>query len=193
MAKNYLKSRPIKIFFRFVTVFPMAFLVVLIVVMTTLTFFYTKTDNVAFFIAMLIVGVSMMALYTLYTLYILKQFKTVFIEGLYNTTIHNFENIARNENNFLSYPSRQYEEIAELNAHVDVLRKELIGATLIPNVNNFDDVELDYLDKDNSLVTFKSFARELENIIFRSQNYRNIIIEVYYNFEEEGPKWGRCC
>ena len=186
MAKNYLKSRPIKIFFRFVTVFPMAFLVVLIVVMTTLTFFYTKTDNVAFFIAMLIVGVSMMALYTLYTLYILKQFKTVFIEGLYNTTIHNFENIARNENNFLSYPSRQYEEIAELNAHVDVLRKELVGATLIPNVNNFDDVELDYLDKDNSLVTFKSFARELENIIFRSQNYRNIIIEVYYNFEEEG-------
>ena len=128
----------------------------------------------------------MIALYIAYSLYVMRQFRNVFINGLYGVTISNFENIARNQNDFREYPNKQYKEINALNEHVDVLRKELIGATLIPSENNFDDIELEYIDRGRNLVTFESFKRELENVIFKSQNFRNVIIETYYDLEEEG-------
>lgn len=184
MVKS-LKNRSIKIFFRFVTIFPIAFLIVFTLGGTLFTFFYARTDDMALFLALIIFSIAMIVLYGVFTFYVLRRFQVVFIKGLYGTTISNFENIARNENDFREYPSKHYKEIAELNEHVDVLRKELIGATLIPNENNFDDIELDYIDKEKHLVTFDSFKRELDNIIFRSQNYRNIIIETYYALEAE--------
>lgn len=182
---KFLKNRSIKIFFRFVTIFPIAFLIVFTLGGTLFTFFYARTDDMALFLALVIFSIAMIVLYGVFTFYVVRRFQVVFIKGLYGTTISNFENIARNENDFREYPSKHYKEIAELNEHVDVLRKELIGATLIPNENNFDDIELDYIDKEKHLVTFDSFKRELDNIIFRSQNYRNIIIETYYALEDE--------
>ena len=184
MAK-FFKNHSIKIFFRFVTIFPIAFLIVFALGGTLLTFFYARTNDMALFLALIIFCIAMIVLYGAYTFYVVRRFQVVFIKGLYGTTISNFENIARNENDFREYPSKHYKEIAELNEHVDILRKELIGATIIPNENNFDDIELDYIDKEKHLVTFESFKRELDNIIFKSQNYRNIIIETYYALEDE--------
>ena len=179
------KPRSIKIFFRFVTIFPIVFFNVLVVTMTLLAFFYARTNNIALFIAIIVFALFMIAFYVSYSIYVIRQFRVVFIDGLYGITISNFQNIARNENDFREYPSKQYVEINALNEHVDVLRKELIGATVIPNENNFEGIELDYLDKERNLVTFESFKRELDNIIFKSQNYRNIIIETYYELEDE--------
>ena len=179
------KPRSIKIFFRFVTIFPIVFFNVLVVTMTLLAFFYARTNNIALFISIIIFALFMIAFYVAYSIYVIRQFRVVFIDGLYGITISNFQNIARNENDFREYPSKQYVEINALNEHVDVLRKELIGATVIPNENNFEGIELDYLDKERNLVTFESFKRELDNIIFKSQNYRNIIIETYYELEDE--------
>lgn len=179
------KPRSIKIFFRFVTIFPIVFFNVLVVTMTLLAFFYARTNNIALFIAIIVFALFMIAFYVAYSVYVIRQFRVVFIDGLYGITISNFQNIARNENDFREYPSKQYVEINALNEHVDVLRKELIGATVIPNENNFEGIELDYLDKERNLVTFESFKRELDNIIFKSQNYRNIIIETYYELEDE--------
>ena len=184
MLKSF-KSRSIKTFFRFVMSFPIVFLIVFALGMTLFTFFYARTNDMAFFIALIIFSAAMIALYILYTIYVVSRFRNVFFKGLYGVTISNFENIARNENDFREYPSKQYKEIAELNEHVDILRKELIGATIIPNENNFLDIELDYIDKEKNLVTFESFKREIDNIIFKSQNYRNIIIETYYELEDE--------
>lgn len=186
MARQANNNRSIKVFFRFVMFFPIAFINVFAIVVALLAFFYARTDNPALFLATVIFAGAMIALYIAYSLYVMRQFRNVFIKGLYGITVSNFENIARNDNEFHEYPNKsQYKEIAELNEHVDVLRKELIGATIIPNENNFDDIELDYIDKEKRLVTFESFKRELDNIIFKSQNYRNIIIETYYALEDE--------
>ena len=184
MAKTT-KNRSIKIFFRFVMFFPIAFINIFAIVVALLAFFYARTDDPALFLATVIFAGAMIALYIAYSIYVMRQFRNVFINGLYGITISNFENIARNENDFREYPSKHYKEIAELNEHVDILRKELIGATIIPNENNFDDIALDYIDKEKNLVTFESFKREIDNIIFKSQNYRNIIIETYYELEDE--------
>ena len=52
MAKVF-KNRSIKIFFRFVTIFPIAFINVFAVGGTLLTFFYARTDDMAFFLALM--------------------------------------------------------------------------------------------------------------------------------------------
>ena len=184
MAKMH-KTRSIKVFFRFVLVFPIAFVAVLIAGLAVLSFFYAKTDNIVFFIAMLGYAGFMVIYYCGYLFYLNRQFREVIIKGLYRVTVHNLENISRNENGFIDYPSIQYDEINDLNDHVDVIRKELNGATLIAGENDFSNIALGYFDKEQSIITFTSFRRELENIIFVSQNYRNVIVELYYELGEE--------
>ena len=60
-----------------------------------------------------------------------------------------------------------------------------MGATLIPTTVGFEDIDLEYWDKERHLVKHESFLKELPNIIFKSQNYRNTLIEVYYDLSEE--------
>ena len=179
------KTRPINHFFRFVTIFPIAFFIVLVVTNSLLTYFYTKSANIVLLIILLAFTAFMVCDFIAYTLYVTKQFRRLFVEGLYQVTVDNFASIARNDSRFSSYPNEQYNEISTLNAHVDALKRELVGATLIPNTATYEGLELDFVDKEQNLVTFESFKNELENIIFRSQNYRNLIIEVYYDLGEE--------
>ena len=183
--ENNKKTRSIRIFFRFATIFPIAYFIFLFVTMTLLSYFYATTNNLVLLIIIIAYGGSMVAFYAVYTVYTVRQYNHIFISGLFNTTMRNFENITRNQRGFFEYPNKQYDEINILNAQIDTLRKELTGATLIPNVNNYEGVEFDYIDKEMSLVTFESFKREISNIIFKSQNYRNIIIEAYYEIQDE--------
>ena len=183
--ENNKKTRSIRIFFRFATIFPIAYFIFLFVTMTLLSYFYATTNNLVLLIIIIAYGGSMVAFYAVYTVYTVRQYNHIFISGLFNTTMRNFENITRNQRGFFEYPNKQYDEINILNAQIDTLRKELTGATLIPNVNNYEGVELDYIDKEMGLVTFESFKREISNIIFKSQNYRNIIIEAYYEIQDE--------
>ena len=179
------KPRPIKLFFRFVTIFPIAYFIVLVVVMTIFSWLYARTDNYTYLFIILGFGALMLVVYIAYTFYVVNRFNMVIIEGIYNTTVRNFENLTRNEGRFLEYPNKQYEEIITLNQHIDTLRSELSGATLIPSKNNYDGIVLDYWNKDKNIITFESFKRELPNIIFKSQNYRNVIVEVYYELTDE--------
>ena len=179
------KTRPIKNFFRFVIIFPIVYFVALVSVMTTLSWLFARSDEYLYLYILLGYGAFMLGLYIAFTIYIANRFNLVVIEGIFNTTVRNFEGLTRNEGRLLDYPNKQYEELVELNDHIDTLKRELSGATLIPSTNNFEGIVLDYWNKEKNIVTFESFKRELPNIIFKSQNYRNIIIEVYYELTDE--------
>ena len=185
MATNNKKTRSIKIYFRFVTIFPIAFLIFSTLVIAFLTVFYLRTNKITYLIALIASGVSLVALYVIYTWYVTKQFRQVFVRGLYKTTVKNFENIVRNESDFAEYPNKQYDELVALNERVDVLKRELNGATLIPSESGYANLELEYVDKQKHIITYESFKKELENIIFVSQNYRNVLIEVFYDLGDE--------
>ena len=111
MARQVSNNRSIKIFFRFVMFFPIAFINIFAIVVALLAFFYARTDDPALFLATVIFAGAMIALYIAYSLYVMRQFRNVFINGLYGTTISNFQNIAKNENDFREYPNKQYKEI----------------------------------------------------------------------------------
>ena len=184
MADSH-KTRSINKFFQFVSFFPIAFFVTLIVGGSLFTFFYAKTDNLLFFFLLLGFMVFMILLFIGYTYYNMKQFKHVFVEGLYRTTVQNFEAISHNSNQYVAYPETVYNEVNDLNKQIESIKFGLSGGTLIATESSFDNIDLDYLDKENKVVTYSSFQRALSNIIFISQNYRNIIIELYYDLGEE--------
>ncbi|NLB49034.1 MAG: hypothetical protein GX813_04275, partial [Erysipelotrichia bacterium] len=50
---------------------------------------------------------------------------------------------------------------------------------------DFSNINLHYLDVKNNVVSFFSFKNYLEEIIFSSQNYRNVLIELYYALGDE--------
>ena len=157
MAKRQSKTRSINVFFHFVTLFPIIFLLILTVTLAVLTFFYARSDDPLYFYIMIGFGAFMMVYYAIYTIYVNRQFRRVFVKGLYQTTISNFESIARNESSFYEYPNKQYDEINALNSHVDVLRRELSGATLIPSTasNDYSNIALEYLNEEKHIITFE--------------------------------------
>ena len=185
MANKVKKVRSIKRFFHFFTVFPIVYFFVLMVSMTALSYAFADTRNYTLLIIIIAVGATLVGLYIWFLIYTTSRLNIVFIDGLYNTTVQNFETISRNQNRFFEYPNKGYSEIAALNTRVENLKRELVGATLIPTTVGFDDIDLDYWDKEKHLVKHESFLKELPNIIFKSQNYRNTLIEIYYDLPEE--------
>ena len=185
MANRVKKAHSIKHFFRLFVAFPIVYFFVLIVSMTALSYAFADTRSYALLWVIVGVGSALVGIYIWFLVYITSRLNIVFIDGLYNTTVQNIDTISRNQNRFFEYPNKGYTEINDLNVKVDNLRRELVGATLIPTTVGFDDIDLDYWDKDKHLVKHESFLKELPNIIFKSQNYRNTIIEIYYDLTEE--------
>ena len=186
MAQNKVKkAHSIKHFFRFFTIFPIVYFFVLMVSMTVLSYAFADTRNYYLLIAIIAVGTTLVGVYIWFLVYITSRLNIVFIDGLYNTTVQNFETISRNQNRYFEYPNKGYTEINALNGRLESLKRELVGATLIPTTVDFDDIDLDYWDKNKRLVKHESFLKELPNIIFKSQNYRNTLIEIYYDLTEE--------
>ena len=167
------------------TIFPIVYFVVFVGFLFVFSWQYAQTQNIEYLVVIIGYGALMVGVYIGYTIYSISQLNMLVVEGIFNTTVRNLESLSRNEGRFLDYPNKQYDEVVALNEHVETLRRELTGATLIPSTNNLEGIVLDYYNKDKNIVTFESFKRELPNIIFKSQNYRNIIIEVYYELTEE--------
>ena len=185
MANKVKQTHSIKHFFRFFTIFPIVYFFVLTVSMTILSYAFADTRNYSLLVVIIIVGAVLIGLYIWFLIYITSRLNVVFIDGLYNTTVQNFDTISRNQNRFFEYPNKGYAEINALNNRVEDLKRELVGATLIPTTIGFDDLDLEYYDKEKRLVKHQSFLKELPNIIFKSQNYRNTLIEIYYDLTEE--------
>ena len=185
MAHKVKQANSIKRFFHFFTIFPIIYFFVLTVSMTILSYAFARTRNYTLLWVIIGVGSVLIGLYIWYLIYITSRLNIVFIDGLYNTTVQNFDTISRNQNRFFEYPNKGYAEINALNQRVENVKRELVGATLIPTTVDFSDIELDYWNKEKRLVKHESFLKELPNIIFKSQNYRNTLIEIYYGLTDE--------
>ena len=184
MAKQN-QTRSVNHFFRFVTIFPIVYFAILFSVSILLALLSVRTDNPIFLYFLIGFAVLMLALYSIYAYYTTHQFQRLFVRGLYNVTAYNFRNISDNNNSLIFYPNATYSEFMMLNQQIDSLKKELDRATLISGSSDYSLINLDYIDVDNGVISLDSFKINLENIIFASQNYRNVIIELFYELGED--------
>ena len=183
--KENKSPRSINRFFGFVNIFPLSFFLVFIGVDTFLTINYVLGSGRIYIIILIAFSLAMVGLYVGYAIYTSRRFKNVFFKGLYNTTITNLRNIADNDNNLVQYPNDTYQEFINLNKSIDSLKVELENSTLISNVIDYSHLSLEFYDVSKNAVYLKSFKDNLEEIIFASQNYRNVLVELYYDFLED--------
>ena len=184
MAENN-QRRSMTTFFRVVTLFPFAFFVLLVIGVAVFASVYVATENALFFYLLIAFAVIMAIGYILVTFYMSRRFNAIFVRGLYSITIYNLRNITDNENALIDYPNNTYDEFVSLNEQVNTLKTELDTSTLIAGNSDFSRVNLDYIDVSRNVVTLRSFKANLESIIFASQNYRNVLVELYYDLNED--------
>ena len=185
MAQKQRQKRSISAYLRHITIFPIVFFIVLVSGAATLAFFFIQQKNMLFFYLLIAFGLIMVGLYALFSILTSRKFETLFVKGLYDITLANLRNITENENELVDYPTDSYQEFLSLNEEIDTLKKELDSSTLISNTADFSHINLDYYDKEHNVVFLKSFRKNIERIIFASQNYRNLLIELYYELNED--------
>jgi len=185
MAQEYSKKRSINRFFFFANVVPFAFFILLVVGTAVFSALYVSLESLAMLIALIVYASVMTLLYVAFVIYYHRKFNAVFVRGLYSITIYNLRNITDNENALIDYPNNSYDEFISLNETVNTLKTELDTSTLIAGTTDYSRINLDYLDVDRNVVSLRSFRVNLDSIVFNSQNYRNVLIELYYDLGED--------
>ncbi len=184
MANENNQKRSINRFFLAANIFPFAFFILLVVGVSVFGSIYVATGNTALLIVMIVFAVLMALVYIGFVIYYYRKFNAIFVRGLYSITIYNLRNITDNENALIDYPNNSYDEFISLNETVNTLKTELDTSTLIAGTPDYSRINLDYLDVDRNVVTLRSFRANLDSIIFNSQNYRNALVELYYDLSE---------
>ena len=182
---NDSKRRSMTNFFRVLTFFPFFFFVLLVVGVAVFVSLYMATENALFFYFLIGYAIVMAIAYVLISYNLSRRFNMIFVRGLYSITIFNLRNITDNENALIDYPNNTYDEFISLNEQVNTLKTELDTSTLIAGNSDFSRINLDYIDVDRNVVTLRSFRANLDSIIFASQNYRNVLVELYYDLNED--------
>lgn len=185
MDSNSNQKRSINAFLTRITIFPILFFIVLLSGIAAFSIAYIKTGELLFFILLIVFGILMSGSYVFFSVLTSRKFDALFVKGLYDITLSNFRNITDNENELEPYPSDEYDEFASLNKEVEMLKKELDTSTLISNTVDFSHINFDYFDVEHNVVYLKSFKKNIERVIFASQNYRNLLMELYYDLNDD--------
>ena len=183
--ENNKSNRSIQGFFRFVNVFPVVFFAALTLGVALFAALYVRTGDAAFLYILIAYAFIFIGVNVIFAIYFVRKFNELFVNSLYGITIANYRNIAEHKGKLKVYPTSSYQEFEELNDTIDSLKTELDYATLIAQENDFKHIKLDYLDAERNVISLSSFKKNLEAIIFASQNYRNVLIETYYELNED--------
>ena len=151
----------------------------------TFTVLYSVFNEMAYLISLIVVCVITLGAYIIMFFVIQKKVKTTFYKQLYETTYTNINRIKNNDMNLRSYGNSDIKEVRLLDEATNDLRKKLSSSLLVVNTPDYSKLELQYVDQDKSLITYKSFKENIANIILVSQSFRNVLIEVFYDFPPE--------
>ena len=124
-------------------------------------------------------------LYVIASFVLVRRLRVNYIDGLYRNTVHIFKQIRENGTDYTRYPESRVQEIIELNEDVDVIKAQLENGTLISHSYDSSTIPLEYIDEEKSLLVLNSFKKYLIPMIYSAQNYRNALIEVFYDFDND--------
>lgn len=163
-----------------------AFVVAAILIATViLVALYAHTNAMGFLIALSVISTLTLIAYVVFYLRVSKVLEKIYYKKLYKTTLSNLEKIDNNDTNLKSYGDSNIKEIRDLERVTINLKNKLNAAYLVVKEPDYSVLNLEYLDRKNSLISFKSFRQNLKNIIFLSQSFRNVLIEVYFALPSE--------
>ena len=142
---------------------------------------YATTSSLGFLIALSGVSAATLVAYVVFYLRVSKRLEKTYYNKLYKTTIDNLEKIRNNDTNLKTYGESDFREIKNLERVTSDIKTKFNSSYLVIRDADYSKIDLEYIDRKNSLITFKSFRSNIQNIIFVSQSFRNVLIEVYFD------------
>lgn len=165
--------------------YPGIILMITLVISTIFAILYVATSLIVFFILFLVFLSLLSGLYVYISVRIYRDTYNVYFTDIYQTTSQNYKKLLDNNPNLDNYKS-DIEELVSLNEDLDTLSSSISATYIINKVPQYSNLNLEYVSKEKSLVTFKSFQKELKNIIYLSQSYRNVLIDISYDIKDNG-------
>ena len=183
--KDKKKQRSLLESYTFYTRIPAIILTIAIAITFALVILEFFFPNIGFLIGIAAVVFFAFILYITYFMFIRSKLKLTFFDQIYKTTFNNLNKIKNNDSNLSSYGESDIKEINILDETTSDISKKLNSSYLVVTTPDYDKLDLEYIDKGKNLISFKSFKDNLANIIFVSQSFRNVLIEVYYELSSE--------
>ena len=159
--------------------------VVLLVGMTIFLVLYNKLDNRIFLYVGIAYTLTLVAIYIVVALIAFRKTYKTYYHGLYRTTAVILRNLKNNVVGDDMYPETNIEEINELNKDLEEVNTIVSNSTMISADLENSYIPLVFISEENRLVTLDSFKNELRSLIYCSQNYRNAIIELFYDLNDD--------
>ena len=184
--KNEKKKRTLLESYQLYTRIPAAILGITILISITFAALFAVFKSLVFLFLLIFFSLVSFVLYAIYYFEVSRKLKHTIYKQIYETTYDNINKIRNNDTNLISYGDSNIKEVSELEKATNDLKKKLNSSYLILQTPDYSKLDLEYVDKSKNLITFDSFKVNLANIIFVSQSFRNVLIEVYYEFPTIG-------
>ena len=168
--------------YRWFIIAPIATITIIIgVAIGLITAYGFEKQRIHLIILAVITGVSVF-IYILNYIYFVRRLHHNYYDQMFSITYENIRKIKNNDSNLTLYDRNStIREIRLLNEATADIKEKLTSAYLVAKDPDYSNLSLEYVDKNKRLITYNSFKSNLQNIIFVSMSFRNIIIEAYFN------------
>ena len=180
MKNKQKKSRALLQAYRRYTLIPAYALGIVVAFTALFILLYAFTGIVAFLYVYAGLIAGGLVAYAIFYFRVSRAIKLTYYKQLYETTFDNINKLRNNDANLSTYGESDIKEIQELDKATRDIKAKFESAYLMLTVADYSTIPLEYVDKENGLITYKSFRDNLANLIYVSQSYRNVIIEVYF-------------
>lgn len=160
---------------------PLIIPAILILVCCGLIPVYIILDDITYLYILIGAAVILIASYIIYSVITFKRMYR-FYKTMLDTTEQNLNSISTSGTSIRAYDSG-VKELEELNSNLVLLKGKITNSTLISGSINYDVMPLEYVEGFDKICTFDSFNKNLDSIIFNSNNFRNLFVEIFYEFE----------
>ena len=170
-------------------IFPGILLAITVVFTILFSVLYISTEDKLFLILLMSVSVALFIVFIISSVISIRYLYDLYYKGLFEVTKNNMNAIYNNNNDFKRYPVHQHiHEMNVLNEEVDKVTLELKNATLVPINPDYTSLNFEYVPGFERVITGSSLKANLDNLIFLSNTYRNVLFELYYEIGDEEIK-----
>lgn len=141
---------------------------------------YAYTRSLVFIFIFDAVALVTLVAYFVFYIRLSRRLKKTFYKQLFETTYTNINKIRNNDVNLVSYGDSNIREIQMLDKAMNDIKSKLESSFLMLKDPDYSHINLEYVDKEKNLITYKSFKNNISNIIFVSQSFRNVVIEAFF-------------
>ena len=181
MSKRKHEEKSLLSQYKLFIIIPAAIVAFIVVLAVILIIVYAFTEARIALIVLIIIAVLTLAVYGVLSFSFVKGMHSVFYDQMFSVTYDNINRIRNNNTDLESYKSTNIKEIKMLDEATRQIEEKLNSSYLMVTSPDYSSLSLEYVHKDQNLITYKSFKNNIANIIFLSQSFRNVVIEIYYN------------